>query len=105
MKAPTIVRIGSRDFTISLTEPPIDPDNRGTLGKIDYSNSGIKIDAVLDVQTKSYVLWHEIVHGIDNQYFGLRLLKSEQEAELLGEALAQVMRDLGIVFVFEDTPT
>ena len=100
MKAPLIVRIGSRDFTISLAEPPIEPDNRGTLGKIDYSKSSIQLDRVLDAQTKSYALWHEIAHGIDNQYFGLRLLKTEQDAELLGEALAQVMRDLGIVFEF-----
>lgn len=103
MKAPKVIRIGSRDFTVSLVAPPVDPDNRGTLGKIDYSQSSIQLDAVLDAQTKSYALWHEIAHGIDNQYFGLRLL-TEQEAELLGEALAQVMRDLGIVFEF-DMPT
>ena len=105
MKAPTIVRIGCVTYAVRLGQPPIDPDNRGTLGKINHNDSLIEIDAVLGPQAKNYALWHEIAHGIDNRYFGMRLFKDEEAAELLGEALAQVMRDLGIVFVFEDTPT
>jgi len=103
MKAPNIVRIGCRDYKVLLAPAPLDPESRGVTGRVRNQIGEILIDSAIPPEEKNGTFWHEIIHGIGYRYFYNSLFpsgKNEEMVDRLGEALAQVMRDLGIVFEF-----
>jgi hypothetical protein len=107
MKAPSIVRIASIDYRVIVAPTPLDGEKRDVLGRTRNISGQILLDSALTSQEANTTFWHEIVHSIGYRYFYNSMFPqktNEEYVDRLGEALAQVMRDLGIVFEFGPPP-
>lgn len=65
MNLPKKVKIGSIDYTIE--EVKVVDRDKLVWGQIDYRNSTIKIDKLLDDEQKDITFWHEVLHAMFSQ--------------------------------------
>jgi hypothetical protein len=101
MKLPDHIRVGGVDYAILFKPAPVDPDDRTAIGIAHHTNLQISIDSALPDQRWNETAWHEIVHSIDKQYFNQTLFPAkecEDKVSVFANAIAQVLRDLGISF-------
>ena len=99
VKLPLTIQVGAIDYTIKEVPPPVDPDNRELLATCDHIEGLILIDGDLNRQQRNETLWHELVHVINCQYFNQHLFAgdaTENNVSVIGKALNQIMRGLGL---------
>jgi len=95
MIIPEVVRIGSCDYEVILTDKVTLKESHQCYGHIDWEHHVIEIDKTLqDVQGLEHTFLHELVHGIVYER-SLDLENSDEEtiADELAKGLHQVIRD------------
>lgn len=101
MNIPELVRIGSMDYTVILSEKIILKESKQCYGHINFENHLIKIDKTLqDPQGQEQTFLHELVHGIIKER-NLDLFNSDEETivDELASGLHQVIRDNPKIFI------
>ena len=93
MKIPEKVRIGGREYAIKETENLNDGVNMA-YGHIDYEQGVIRITKGLGHEKKCITLWHEMLHGISEQ-FGLKIENEEEVVTVFAKGIYQLMQDSG----------
>jgi hypothetical protein len=86
---PTTVRIGCIEYSINLVAQP-ELDGEPKLGTIDYRKLEIEIDEEMHPDVQIVTLWHEILHGIDDQH---NLGLTDGKTDALAYGIVQVLRD------------
>lgn len=87
-----VIRIGGIDYEVEEVPNLCTEDGTKRLnGHILYDSCRIRIDENLSQQTKSLVMWHEILHGILT-HAGVQE-QSEAQIEALSYGIVQVLRD------------
>ena len=92
MEIPEKVKIGWKEFKVTVTEPSIvlKSDNGDYYGDIYWDKSEIRLSSNNDDDQQQATLIHEILHGISDM-FNLDL--SEDTVLRLGNALYTVIKD------------
>ncbi len=83
------VRIGAFDYEIRLEADPCDGKKKLD-GEIVYGQTLIRIRETFSPQAQRQVLWHEILHALEQQ-MGLRF--TEIEIDRLAFGIMHVLRD------------
>lgn len=97
MKIPEKVRIGGIEYQVVL-ENRLNDGEKMLAGQIRYMTGEIAIDSVLGYEQRCLTLWHEIMHGIEDE-MQLRL-GDEQERiiDAFARGVYQVLQDNGARF-------
>ena len=95
MNIPKIVRIGSMDYKIIVSNEIILGDNKACFGDVDLRKKVIRINNELQgVQGQEETLLHEIFHGIsEERNFLYEKNDDETITEELARGLHQLIRD------------
>ena len=91
MEIPCVIRLGPRDFTVTVLDRLVDSDGGKKLdGHIKYSECEIEIDGKLSGQAAKQVVWHEALHGL---VVMLGQEMEESKIDALAYGIMQVLRD------------
>lgn len=104
MNIPKIVRIGSMDYSVKMTDETIVLDRRECKGMIDYEFHEIKISNVAqDRQGQEQTFLHELLHGIVRER-NLDLQNTDDEIIIdeIAVGLHQVIRDNPIILIEDE---
>jgi hypothetical protein len=82
------IKIGC--YTYNVSEVDVVEKYTSAVGYIDFNTKTIKIDKEVKDNFKLEILFHEVLHGIDN-FMGIGL--EEAEIEKLGKGLTMVLKD------------
>jgi molecular chaperone GrpE (heat shock protein) len=82
------IKIGC--YTYDVSEVDVVEKYTNTVGQIDYNAKTIEIDKEVNGTYKLEILFHEVLHAIDN-FMGIGL--EENEIEKLGKGLTMVLKD------------
>ena len=88
-----IVRIGPIDYEI-VYMPGLRDGDLKLDGWFKFPESRILIEENLSEQARRQLLWHEILHGIFNQFGGLSEGRKEEEViDALAYSMMNILRD------------
>ena len=95
MKIPESVRIGGIEYTVNYAEN-LRNGNELLWGSIDYTASTITLSEndCKGHQHRCVVLWHEILHGIQ-EHSGIPVENEEEVITMFAKGIYQVLQDNG----------
>lgn len=97
MKIPESVRIGGIEYKVVL-ENRLNDGEKMLAGQIRYMSGEIAVDKILGHDQRCLTLWHEIMHGIEDQ-MQLKLGDAqEQIIDAFARGVYQVLQDNGARF-------
>lgn len=95
MKIPKSIRIGGVEYRIQYT-PNLNDGQTMCYGTIDYEDHLIELseDRGTSHEYRCITLWHEILHGIREQ-FGVEIDNEEEVVNMFSRGIYQVLQDNG----------
>lgn len=95
MVIPDNVKIGYKDYKVTMVDGHVIDDNKVCYGCIEYNDSNINISKQYSIDQQKCTFLHECIHGIDDV---VEIGLDEDQVRQLAKGLYQFIKDNPEIF-------